>query len=86
MSNQAGLAQSDPIVFSMPPTLGLSATNGTALVNLLGMLGRTYRLEESTNLVDWAVTARDLAPGNQHPFATPLDKSVKFYRAIEETH
>ena len=46
----------------------------------------TGTFEESTNLVDWAVTARDLAPGNQHPFATPLDKSIKFYRAIEETH
>ncbi|MEI7432345.1 MAG: immunoglobulin domain-containing protein [Betaproteobacteria bacterium] len=85
VSNQAGLAQSDAIAFSVRPTLGLSATNGTLVVNLLGMLGQTYRLEESTNLVDWAITARNVTSGNQRQIEKPQDKLLKFYRAIEET-
>ncbi len=69
---------------STPPSLALTLTNGTPVLDLTGVSGYSYLVQSSTNLVDWAPVA---VLSNTNGAVTFTDTSAtnsttRFYRAL----
>ncbi len=68
-----------------PPTLAFSRdASGLFRVQWQGNAGQTYRLDASTNLVDWISLLTTNAPGGRLDFTDPASATLpyRFYRAV----
>jgi uncharacterized repeat protein (TIGR03806 family) len=74
-------------VFVIAPAqfTAVALTNGTVHLVFAGVAGKTYRVQGSTNLVDWTALATNLAPAGVFEFtdSSATNYPYRFYRTME---